>query len=82
MSGFSDILGNEMIKEYFERTLTTGQVSHAYILTGEVGMGRKILAKAFAMTLLCENNRERINRRSLAVSVIPVCSFCRTTIRM
>ena len=53
MSGFSDILGNERIKEYFKRTLDRGQISHAYILTGEAGMGRKTLAKAFAMTLLC-----------------------------
>ena len=58
MPGFSDILGNEMIKEYFERTLANGQISHAYILTGEAGMGRKTLAKTFAMTLLCEKNRE------------------------
>ncbi len=57
MPGFSDILGNEMIKEYFERTLTSGQISHAYILTGEAGMGRKTLAKTFAMTLLCEKNQ-------------------------
>lgn len=57
MPGFSDILGNEMIKEYFERTLANGQISHAYILTGEAGMGRKTLARAFAMTLLCENNK-------------------------
>lgn len=56
MPGFSDILGNEMIKEYFERTLSNGQISHAYILTGEAGMGRKTLAKTFAMTLLCEEN--------------------------
>lgn len=56
MPGFSDILGNEMIKEYFERTLSSGQISHAYILTGEAGMGRKTLAKTFAMTLLCEEN--------------------------
>ena len=58
MPGFSDILGNEMIKEYFERTLSNGQISHAYILTGEAGMGRKTLAKTFAMTLLCEKNRD------------------------
>lgn len=58
MPGFSDILGNEMIKEYFERTLSNRQISHAYILTGEAGMGRKTLAKTFAMTLLCEKNRE------------------------
>ena len=60
MPGFSDILGNEMIKEYFERTLSNGQISHAYILTGEAGMGRKTLAKTFAMTLLCEENHEGI----------------------
>jgi len=58
MPGFSDILGNEMIKEYFQRTLSNGQISHAYILTGEAGMGRKTLAKTFAMTLLCEENRD------------------------
>lgn len=57
MPGFSDILGNEMVKEYFARTLANGQISHAYILTGETGMGRKTLTKAFAMTLLCENNK-------------------------
>ena len=59
MPGFSDILGNEMIKEYFERTLANGQISHAYILTGEAGMGRKTLAKTFAMTLLCEENHSK-----------------------
>ncbi len=58
MLRFSEILGNEMIKEYFERTLANRQISHAYILTGEAGMGRKTLAKTFAMTLLCEKNRE------------------------
>lgn len=56
MSGLSDILGNEMIKEYFKHTLVNRQFSHAYMLTGEAGMGRKTLAKAFAMTLLCEKN--------------------------
>lgn len=56
MPGFADFLGNERIKEYFARTLANGQVSHAYILAGEAGMGRRTLAKAFAMTLLCEKN--------------------------
>lgn len=56
MSGFQDILGNETIKEYFQKVLTGDAVSHAYILTGEAGMGRKTLARAFAMTLQCENS--------------------------
>lgn len=56
MPGLSDILGNEMVKDYFKHTLVNRQFSHAYMLTGESGMGRKTLAKAFAMTLLCEKN--------------------------
>ena len=54
MPGLQDVLGNETIKEYFHKVLSEGAVSHAYILTGEAGMGRKTLARAFAMTLQCE----------------------------
>ena len=48
---FEDILGHEQIKSYFKNALERHQVSHAYILTGEAGMGRKMLANAFAMAL-------------------------------
>ena len=51
---FKDILGHEQIKEHFQNAVATGKVSHAYILSGEAGMGKKTLANAFAMTLLCE----------------------------
>ncbi len=54
MLGFEDILGHEQIKAYFKNALERRQVSHAYILTGEAGMGRKTLANAFAMALQCE----------------------------
>jgi DNA polymerase-3 subunit delta' len=58
MSGFQEIAGHQKVKDYFKKVLGLGQVSHAYILTGEEGSGRKTLAKAFAMTLLCENSKE------------------------
>ena len=48
MLGFNDILGHEQIKEHFRNAVQTGKVSHAYILSGEAGMGRKSLANAFA----------------------------------
>ena len=54
MLGFNDILGHEHIKEHFRNAVETGKVSHAYILSGEAGMGRKSLANAFALSLLCE----------------------------
>lgn len=52
--GFREILGNDMVKEHFMKAIENHKVSHAYILTGEAGMGRKSIARAFAMTLLCE----------------------------
>lgn len=58
MPGFHDILGHEMIKEHFQKAIQNDKVSHAYILAGEQGMGRKTLAKAFAMTLLCERSNQ------------------------
>ena len=36
------------------KAIENHKISHAYILTGEAGMGRKSIARAFAMTLLCE----------------------------
>ncbi len=59
MLGFEDILGHEQIKDYFKHALERRQVSHAYILTGEAGMGRKTLANAFAMALQCEDGEAR-----------------------
>jgi len=54
ITGFEEILGNEMVKDHFKKAIANHKVSHAYILTGEAGMGRKSIANAFAMTLLCE----------------------------
>lgn len=58
MAGFSDIIGHEQIKEHFQKAIEYKKVSHAYILSGEQGMGRKTIAKAFSMTLLCERSNK------------------------
>jgi DNA polymerase-3 subunit delta' len=57
MPGFHDIIGHDRVKEHLQRAMESNHVSHAYILTGEEGMGRKSLANAFAMTLLCEKGK-------------------------
>lgn len=54
MLTFTDILGHEQVKEHFINAIRAQKVSHAYILSGEAGMGRKTLANAFALMLLCE----------------------------
>jgi DNA polymerase-3 subunit delta' len=58
MLTFKDILGHEQIKEHFHNALRAQKISHAYILSGEAGMGRKSLANAFALALMCEREGE------------------------
>lgn len=58
MLSFQDIVGHEQIKEHFQKAIENQKVSHAYILTGEAGMGRKSLAHAFALALLCEKGKK------------------------
>lgn len=57
MLSFHDIVGHDQIKEHFQKAIENHKVSHAYILTGEAGMGRKSLANAFALALLCEKGK-------------------------
>lgn len=57
MLSFQDIIGHEQIKEHLQKAIENGKVSHAYILNGEAGMGRKSLANAFALALLCEKGK-------------------------
>ncbi len=54
MPGFSTILGQDVVKQHLRKAIASHKVSHAYILTGEKGMGKKSLADAFALSLLCE----------------------------
>ena len=35
MARFSDIIGQDMIKEHLQGALSTGKTSHAYIIHGE-----------------------------------------------
>ena len=58
MSGFKDVVGHNNIIEYIENAVNSGNISHAYILNGEKGSGKKLLAKLFAMSLQCENREE------------------------
>lgn len=54
MGSFKDVVGHKDIIRYIHSAVEEGRVSHAYILNGERGSGKKMLANLFAMTLLCE----------------------------
>lgn len=54
MARFSEIIGHEQIVEHLQNAIRMKKISHAYILDGEEGAGKNILAAAFAQTLQCE----------------------------
>lgn len=58
MGGFKDVVGHKNIIQYIGNAVTSGAVSHAYILNGERGSGKKLLANLFAMSLQCQNRDE------------------------
>jgi DNA polymerase-3 subunit delta' len=55
MGGFKDVVGHRDIIQYIKDAVGQNKVSHAYILNGQRGSGKKMLAKLFAMTLQCES---------------------------
>lgn len=54
MLTFEQIIGQEPMKEYFQNAIRQNKITHAYILSGEDGMGKMTLANAFVHTLICE----------------------------
>lgn len=51
---FKGIVGHEDIIRHFKSSIEMDKLSHAYIINGEVASGKKMLARAFAATLQCE----------------------------
>lgn len=54
MAGFADVLGHDQTIAHMKRAIELDKVSHAYIINGEKGSGKKLLAGIFAQTLQCE----------------------------
>ncbi|HLY30884.1 MAG TPA: DNA polymerase III subunit delta' [Ktedonobacterales bacterium] len=48
------VVGNRHAQSLLERAILSGQISHAYLLTGPEGIGKTTLALAFASALLCQ----------------------------
>jgi DNA polymerase-3 subunit delta' len=66
-----EVVGNERAQRTLAQVHTSGQVRHAYLLTGPEGIGKTTLAVEFARLLLCE--------RTVAAAGEPCgeCSSCR-----
>lgn len=58
MADFRDIVGQDHLKEQLQKTIKEGNVSHAYLLNGELRSGKEFIAKIFAAALQCESDTE------------------------
>ena len=69
MQEFGQIIGHEGIIQHLQNAMASHKVSHAYILHGEEGMGKKLLAATFAKTLQCSEG-----------GIIP-CNHCKSCLQ-
>ena len=54
MAKFTDIVGQEQLKEHLQNAIAMNKVSHAYSINGERNAGKEFIARVFAMALQCE----------------------------
>ena len=74
MAELNEILGNERIKEHFITAVHHKKISHAYIMEGDKGSGKKMLAEAFAKILQCEGRE--------TTGLVESCGKCESCIQM
>lgn len=55
---YSDIKGHQKITANLKASVKEDRVSHAYIFDGANGIGKNMIARAFAKSILCENGGE------------------------
>ncbi|WP_273327393.1 ATP-binding protein [Vallitalea guaymasensis] len=69
MYTFDEIVGHNEIINHLQSAIKTNKISHAYIIDGEKGIGKKLIANTFAKTLQCQKK---------GISPCDECISCRT----
>lgn len=59
MSGFENIVGHKQIVNHLNNGIEMNKISHAYIISGEKGAGKKTIAQTFAMALQCQGEGKK-----------------------
>jgi DNA polymerase-3 subunit delta' len=54
-----DLIGHDWAENLLRKHIHTEQVRHAYLITGEQGVGKRTLAMSFAQALLCSGDRQQ-----------------------
>lgn len=70
MPGFEDIIGQEPIVEHLRSAVLLDRISHAYMIEGPFGSGKRKIANIFAQTIQCE------------VGGVTPCGKCHSCVQM
>jgi DNA polymerase-3 subunit delta' len=55
---FAGIVGHDRVVRALRTAVAAGRPAHAYLVTGPVGVGKGVLARAFTASLLCDAPRD------------------------
>ncbi|MFV1974405.1 MAG: DNA polymerase III subunit delta' [Candidatus Scalindua sp.] len=53
---FTDIIAQDHVIDHFKKAMKADHLSHAYIFTGQDGIGKTLFAKEFTKALFCKND--------------------------
>ena len=55
---FTSLIGNQVLKDKLFSDISSGTLSHAYIIEGKKGSGRHTVASLVAAALACEKSND------------------------
>ena len=58
---FSNIIGNENVKNLLNNSIKSKNLVHSYMFVGPEGIGKKLFAKELAKIILCDNDNSPCN---------------------
>lgn len=73
---FSEIIGQDAVKNYLVNTVKSSRVSHAQMFIGPQGSGKLALAIAYARFLMCSNKQYSGNASGLSGDACGTCPSC------
>ncbi|TCL56993.1 DNA polymerase-3 subunit delta' [Kineothrix alysoides] len=80
MARFTDIIGQEQLKEHLQNALKLNKISHAYIINGERSSGKEFIAGIFASALQCE--KVQLQDEDIPSGNVEPCGECRSCKQM
>ena len=55
---FETLLGNEQLKKNLSQSISSGHISHFYLISGPAGSGKRTLSKLLAAAILCRESQK------------------------